>query len=243
MDSSPFKEGMLVKRSQQRKSVGPVNYKHRVFVLNDERLSYYEGESGNKGKLKGSIFLGDIRFIGPLDYNSLNRMFAFQISHGDSALCCVASTDAERDEWIKQIRENCTAYRNLTNDYHSGIYSSRVWICCGKTNKFAKGCKEIKPIGPPTPPPTSTIPVEQPGESDYTDPSSLDGLDQPLSQGNFAANYRTVVALYDFKVQEEGDLTLCKDKVYYIVEESSTHWWRATDGRGNYGVIPSNFIK
>lgn len=43
MGEDELKVGMMIKRSQQKKSFGPVNYKERVFVLTRAKLSYYDG--------------------------------------------------------------------------------------------------------------------------------------------------------------------------------------------------------
>ena len=35
-------EQLFIKRSQQKKKTSPLNYKERLFVLSDEKISYYD---------------------------------------------------------------------------------------------------------------------------------------------------------------------------------------------------------
>jgi len=42
MDSKSILEELLLKKSQQKKKMSPINYKERLFVLTKTSLSYYE---------------------------------------------------------------------------------------------------------------------------------------------------------------------------------------------------------
>jgi len=43
MGEEELRVGLITKRAQQKKSIGPTNYKSRVFVLTHQKLSYHEG--------------------------------------------------------------------------------------------------------------------------------------------------------------------------------------------------------
>lgn len=42
MENTTILEELLLKKSQQKKKISPVNYKKRLFVLTKASLSYYE---------------------------------------------------------------------------------------------------------------------------------------------------------------------------------------------------------
>ncbi|KAG7498102.1 tyrosine-protein kinase TXK-like [Solea senegalensis] len=52
----------------------------------------------------------------------------------------------------------------------------------------------------------------------------------------------TVVAMYDFKAQEDTDLTLKQGDEYVILHKQDQLWWKAQDKHGNRGFIPSNYV-
>ncbi|XP_056305953.1 tyrosine-protein kinase Tec isoform X1 [Danio aesculapii] len=51
-----------------------------------------------------------------------------------------------------------------------------------------------------------------------------------------------VVAMYDFTARESSDLTLHRGETYIILHKQDQLWWRAKDGHGNKGFIPSNYV-
>ncbi|XP_045478600.1 tyrosine-protein kinase Btk29A isoform X2 [Harmonia axyridis] len=54
---------------------------------------------------------------------------------------------------------------------------------------------------------------------------------------------KVVVALYNYKAIESGDLSLEKNQEYEVIDDSQEHWWRVKDAKGNTGFIPSNYVK
>ncbi|XP_060531106.1 tyrosine-protein kinase Btk-like isoform X2 [Cylas formicarius] len=54
---------------------------------------------------------------------------------------------------------------------------------------------------------------------------------------------KVVVALYNYKAIESGDLSLEKNQEYEVLEDSQEHWWKVKDSKGNVGFIPSNYVK
>ncbi|CAH1115615.1 unnamed protein product [Psylliodes chrysocephalus] len=54
---------------------------------------------------------------------------------------------------------------------------------------------------------------------------------------------KVVVALYNYKAIESGDLSLEKNQSYDVIDDSQEHWWKVRDSKGNIGYIPSNYVK
>ncbi|XP_019877153.1 tyrosine-protein kinase Btk29A isoform X2 [Aethina tumida] len=54
---------------------------------------------------------------------------------------------------------------------------------------------------------------------------------------------KVVVALYNYKAIESGDLSLEKNQEYEVIDDSQEHWWKVKDSKGNIGFIPSNYVK
>ncbi|XP_078494431.1 tyrosine-protein kinase Tec isoform X3 [Ciona intestinalis] len=224
MEENEIKVGMMTKRSQQKKSYGPVNYKERVFVLTSSKLAYYEGTIYKRGKVKGSFPVSTISFVGPITDRALNRTSAFQIIHNDCYLYCCAKSQDERDEWMNAIKQACSLQRNfLHNQYHPNIYNGGMWQCCGRSEKNAKGC--------------------QTSNADHSGPR----LNKPHPQGILTQQQQdetdSVVALYDFEPQEAGDVGLVVDEIYTVLETSRPHWWKVRNKRGDEGYVPANYVK
>ncbi|XP_065159620.1 tyrosine-protein kinase Btk isoform X2 [Atheta coriaria] len=54
---------------------------------------------------------------------------------------------------------------------------------------------------------------------------------------------KLVVALYNYKAIETGDLSLEKNAEYEVMDDSQEHWWKVRDRDGAIGFIPSNYVK
>ena len=50
-----------------------------------------------------------------------------------------------------------------------------------------------------------------------------------------------VVALYDYKATEEGDLSFCQNETIKVLEKDDSGWWKGTL-KGNTGLFPSNYF-
>lgn len=46
MEKKTILEELLLKKSQQKKKISPINYEKRLFVLSKATLSYYEYDKG-----------------------------------------------------------------------------------------------------------------------------------------------------------------------------------------------------
>lgn len=43
---------------------------------------------------------------------------------------------------------------------------------------------------------------------------------------------KLVVALYNYKAIESGDLSLEKNQEYEVIDDSQEHWWKVKDSKG-----------
>lgn len=43
---------------------------------------------------------------------------------------------------------------------------------------------------------------------------------------------KVVVALYNYKAIESGDLSLEKNQEYEVIDDSQEHWWKVKDSKG-----------
>lgn len=43
---------------------------------------------------------------------------------------------------------------------------------------------------------------------------------------------KVVVALYNYKAIESGDLSLEKNQEYEVIDDSQEHWWKVKDSHG-----------
>uniref|UniRef100_A0A672HIB4 PH domain-containing protein n=1 Tax=Salarias fasciatus TaxID=181472 RepID=A0A672HIB4_SALFA len=62
MSAEPLLEERLIKRSQQKKRMSPLNYKERLFVLTKSQLTYYDGRAEKKFR-RGLIELSSISCV------------------------------------------------------------------------------------------------------------------------------------------------------------------------------------
>ncbi|XP_065201501.1 tyrosine-protein kinase Btk [Planococcus citri] len=265
------KQGLMVKRSQNKKRFTPVNYKQRWFVLTNHSLIYYEPNS-DCTKERGRITLKYITIIEQATINSLSTTdfnnssfttsqnnsnfinnnfcaYCFQIGYSDCGqdyfLYLITFKEKEREDWIQTLRSACANNHYKISRYHVSEWSGKRWQCCKAVSRSALGCE----------PTTSWIPssisnFEESFTEDNTHLSnslnSVESENTPMASskskdGN--TRPKIVVALYSFLAVESGDLSLEKGKEYEIVDNSQEHWWKAKDQHGKIGYIPSNYVK
>lgn len=158
------KQGLMVKRSQNKKRFTPVNYKQRWFVLTRRHLIYYDGV-GERRKERGRIAVENVHIvevanlgIGNNEINGSDSVssssgtgsggapagFPFQVGYRETAqdytLYLLAAREEERSEWIRAIRSVCNENSSLSGRYHTGLWYGRRWSCCRMTTRSAEGC-------------------------------------------------------------------------------------------------------
>ncbi|XP_003741153.1 tyrosine-protein kinase Btk29A [Galendromus occidentalis] len=137
-----IKQALMIKRSVNRKRLGPVNYKARWFVLTKSFLSYYEGSLEKRGREKGRIVLTSISLIEYVNDEALDKKNVFQIGFDtEHILYIVASSAEQRDEWLCALRKLCTDNQCLVDKYHSKLWTGSKWSCCGDSSKLSCGCQ------------------------------------------------------------------------------------------------------
>lgn len=253
-----LKVSVMLKRAQGRKKVlTSVNWKERVFVLTPKTLNYFEGSSEKRGRCKGSIPLSSVKAVEFVDDTAFdqNRKFCycFQVVYDDLVLYVNARSEQEKKEWVEAIQDECRCNKFLLLEYHPGVFINK-WTCCEGKEKTTPGCKE------------SFAAQERNGYQGgrrYTEnsrtshfiasqplppipPTSGEGqpqLEQKAKKEQGKKPPEVVVAIYDFRGAEQGDLSLLKGENLTVIDKQSDHWWIAKNSRGEQGYIPSNYVR
>ncbi|CAG9823039.1 unnamed protein product [Phaedon cochleariae] len=250
----PKKEGVMIKRSLNKRFWTVVNYKQRSFVLNEKFLVYYELEDDSskllKREEKGRILLETVHTV-EIATNFFTKeeigvseevwpfLLGYQVKGRDYLLFLCALRKEDRIDWILAIREACLNNKTIKSEFHPAPWISKNWACCGSTVRYSEGCRKcgdwasIRSL--------SSLDVSthsnntMPGEGTPGTPSS--------KQKEKIMPRTKVVALYNYKAIETGDLSLEKNQEYDVIDDSQEHWWKVKDTKGNVGFIPSNYVK
>ncbi|PKU45655.1 cytoplasmic tyrosine-protein kinase bmx [Limosa lapponica baueri] len=111
MEKKTILEELLLKKSQQKKKISPINYKKRLFVLTKETLSYYEYDKGKKGSKKGSIEIEKIRCVETVNLEESTppaRQYPFQIVYRGGLLYVYAANEESRERWLAALHRDVT---------------------------------------------------------------------------------------------------------------------------------------
>ncbi|KAK7604467.1 hypothetical protein V9T40_005653 [Parthenolecanium corni] len=265
------KQGLMVKRSQNKKRFTPVNYRQRWFVLTSQSLIYYEPNS-DCSKERGRITLKYITIIEPAIISSLNNVdsnsspvfslnngslinnnlavYPFQIGYSDSGqdyfLYLITFKEKEREDWLQTLRSSCSNNHYKISRYHISEWSGKRWQCCKAVNRSSAGCDNSSPWLSSSISSFDEFIAEDSSLSSIALVCSSEAEISPMASSktkDVNARAKIVVALYPFKAVESGDLSLEKGKEYEIIDDSREHWWEAKDQFGNVGYIPSNYVK
>ncbi|XP_038055177.1 cytoplasmic tyrosine-protein kinase BMX-like [Patiria miniata] len=198
--------GMMLKRSQNKRKLAPVNFRNRLFVLTRDCIAYYEGTSEKQGKEKGRINFSDIKVVEEVDDTALEKPYGIQISYEDYTLYFFASSQQEQKEWLSDLQIACKNNITLQNRFHSGIHNTKTWTCCEQKHVGAPGCKDsfkhrVAQL-PPTPTPriapsTSSLPPSthrQQGPYNGQVAHKPRGYTTPASHNHHLANPATSVS-------------------------------------------------
>uniref|UniRef100_A0A673HD49 non-specific protein-tyrosine kinase n=1 Tax=Sinocyclocheilus rhinocerous TaxID=307959 RepID=A0A673HD49_9TELE len=207
-------EEIFVKRSQQKKKTSPLNFKERLFVLTQDKISYYDydAEKGKRKGLKGHVDTEKIKCVEivlPEDSAPPDRLYPFQIIYDEGPLYVFAKSDQIRKQWINELKNVVRFNKDLIQKYHPCFWEDGIWKCCQQEVKQAMGCRvlETKNGGLPLPP--------QP----------------PMLTPDFSVGM-TVVAEYEYAPMTPHDLELRKDEEYTLLEISDPNWFKARDKYG-----------
>lgn len=239
-----LKEALMVKRSQNKRRLSPINYKTRWFVLTVDSLLYYDGTSSEKkGKEKGRINLKSVKVIELVNDLELERNNAFQVVYDENILYMIANTPDERDDWVTLLRRLCQDNKHLNDKYHPGILNGRRWTCCGYY-KNSDGCettwrgalKNVKNL---------TAKIANNSISQGSVSCNTTKTPSTSSQSNKTSNstIKTVIALYNYAAIEDGDINLKEGDEYDVVDDSKENWWQVKNRKGELGYVPSNYIQ
>ncbi|XP_035287514.1 tyrosine-protein kinase BTK-like [Anguilla anguilla] len=242
-------EDIFIKRSQQKKKTSPLNFKERLFILTQEKISYYEYdiEKAKKKCLKGTVDVEKIKCVEkviPEDSAPIERLFPFQIIYDEGPLYIFAKSDEIRKRWIHKLKQVVRFNKDLAQKYHPCFWIDGMWLCCKQEVKHAMGCRVLdtknggfssnasrrksrKPL-PPTP-------------QEETSPQSLPQQPPPPPRPSSSTGF-AVVAEYEFAPLGNQELELRRGEEYTVLETSETNWWRARDKYGKEGYIPSNYV-
>uniref|UniRef100_A0A8C3BM69 Tyrosine-protein kinase n=1 Tax=Cairina moschata TaxID=8855 RepID=A0A8C3BM69_CAIMO len=143
MENKTILEELLLKKSQQKKKISPVNYKKRLFVLTKASLSYYEYDKEKRGRKKGSIEIEKIRCVETVNLEELTpiaRQYPFQIVYKGGLLYVYADNEERRKQWLAALHKEIKDNNDLLSKYHRRFFTNGRFLCCNQTCKAAPGC-------------------------------------------------------------------------------------------------------
>ncbi|KAM8952402.1 tyrosine-protein kinase BTK [Pelodytes ibericus] len=263
-------ESIFLKRSQQKRKTSPLNYKKRLFVLTETKITYYEYDfdRGRRGSKKGSVDLEKVLCVEsvepeenpPPERQILTREesidteqisiierfpYPFQIVYDDGPLYVFAPTEDLRKRWVHQLKHVTRFNTDVAQKYHPRFHQDGLYLCCAQTAKNAMGCHLLQGANGIRKNDRSQRRSRKPLPPAPTDSQAKGTKPLPLAPNLPVApsGPRKVVAMYDFTPLNAQDLPLQKGEEYLLMEESSGQpWQRARDKNGQEGYIPSNYV-
>ncbi|XP_015282772.1 PREDICTED: LOW QUALITY PROTEIN: tyrosine-protein kinase BTK [Gekko japonicus] len=266
--SNVILEGIFLKRSQQKKKTSPLNFKKRLFLLTESKLSYYEYdfERGRRGSKKGSVDIEKITCVETVmpennppperrvpqkgeDLNETEQIsiierlpFPDEVLYDEGPLYVFSPTEDLRTRWVHQLKKVIRYNSNLVQKYHPCLWTDGLYLCCSQTAKLAMGCKLVESRTGSFRNVHSHHKVEKPLPPTPEEEQIMNKPLPPEPTASSPSKMKKVVALYDYTPMNEQDLQLQKGEEYLILEESNDLWWRAQNQNGEDGYIPSNYV-
>ncbi|XP_075429175.1 tyrosine-protein kinase BTK [Ascaphus truei] len=262
-------ESIFLKRSQQKRKTSPLNYKKRLFVLTENRITYYEYDfdRGRRGSKKGSVELEKVVCVEsvvpeenpPPERQILKRdefadmeqisiierfPYPFQIVYDEGPLYVFSPTEELRRRWIHQLKNIIRYNSDLAQKYHPRFQQDGLYLCCAQTAKNAMGCQLLQGANGILKPDRSQRRSRKPlpAAPSETQTKVTKPLPPAPSNPTPPSGPRKVVAVYDFTPMNAQDLPLAKGEEYLILEESSQPWLKARNKSGQEGYIPRNYV-
>ncbi|XP_074505409.1 tyrosine-protein kinase BTK isoform X1 [Sebastes fasciatus] len=245
--SESILEDLFIKRSQQKKKTSPLNYKERLFVLTQEKISYYDfdADKGKRKGLRGSVDLEKIKCVETVQADPSSppeRMYAFQIIYDEGPLYIFAKNEDVRAQWIKKLKEMVRFNKDLMQKYHPCFWADGTWLCCKQEVKQAMGCKVLDSKNGFTSKASRRRGSRKPLPPTPTEEKSVRPLPPQPPEAPSQSVGMTVIAEYSYTAISDQHLELTKDEEYTILEMPDQNWWKARDKYGNEGYIPCNYV-
>ncbi|XP_065585409.1 tyrosine-protein kinase BTK isoform X2 [Cyrtonyx montezumae] len=265
--ASVILESIFLKRSQQKKKTSPLNFKKRLFLLTESKLSYYEYdfERGRRGSKKGSVDIEKITCVETVvpennppperqapkkgeEYNMeqisiIERFpYPFQVVYDEGPLYVFSPTEELRKRWIHQLKSVIRYNSDLVQKYHPCFWIDGQYLCCSQTAKNAMGCKILESRNGSLRAGRSHRKTKKPLPPTPEEDTMVMKPLPPEPAPSTAGEMKKVVALYNYVPMNVQDLQLQKGEEYLILEESHLPWWKARDKNGREGYIPSNYV-
>ncbi|XP_063860981.1 tyrosine-protein kinase Btk-like isoform X3 [Scylla paramamosain] len=143
-----LKEAFMTKRSQNKRSFTPTNWKERWFVLSPENLIYFDGDrQSGRRKERGRVELSRVVAVECVNSVVFQRDYVFQLCYLSEekeqyVLYIAAVSGYERDEWLGYLRRLVAANECLSDWYHEGAFIRNQWSCC-KGGKDVAACTAV----------------------------------------------------------------------------------------------------
>ncbi|KFQ92426.1 Cytoplasmic tyrosine-protein kinase BMX, partial [Nipponia nippon] len=253
-------EELLLKKSQQKKKISPINYKERLFVLTKANLSYYEYDKGKKGSKRGSIEIEKIRCVETVNLEESTppaRQYPFQVSHEilhshhagfanlfqivykGGLLYIYASSEESRERWLSALHKEIKDNSDLLNKYHKGFFINGKFLCCNQTCKAAPGCTIWEKRN------VSFICLISFMDVFHNIAKSHGHLRQSLLQvlSPDKSVLKMAVAKCNYEPQGNSAIRLVRDNKYYVLQEEDSDWWKVRDLEGNEGFVPNTYLR
>ncbi|KFR15509.1 Cytoplasmic tyrosine-protein kinase BMX, partial [Opisthocomus hoazin] len=241
MEKKTILEELLLKKSQQKKKISPVNYKKRLFVLTKANLSYYKYDKGKKGSKRGTIEIEKIRCVETVNLEESTpreRQYPFQIVYKGGILYVYATNEESRERWLAALHKEIKDNSDLLNKYHKGFFINGEFLCCNQTCKAAPGCtiwekyvtlccttESVKPLPP------------VPQMLKWKHRSLLQVLSPDKS------GLKMAVAKCSYEPEGNSAIQLVRSHKYYVLQGEDSDWWKVRDLQGNEGFVPSTYLR
>ncbi|KFQ03829.1 Tyrosine-protein kinase BTK, partial [Leptosomus discolor] len=236
-------ESIFLKRSQQKKKTSPLNFKKRLFLLTESKLSYYEYDFERK---KGSVDIEKITCVETVvPENNPPPERQVPVVYDEGPLYVFSPTEELRKRWIHQLQRVIRYNSDLVQKYHPCFWIDGQYLCCSQTAKNAMGCQILESkngsLGRVLPGKQCVCQLHRVPCSPSLGKMVMKPL-PPEPAPSTAGEMKKVVALYNYVPMNAQDLQLQKGEEYFILEESHLPWWKARDKNGREGYIPSNYV-
>uniref|UniRef100_A0A8C0I7Z5 Tyrosine-protein kinase n=1 Tax=Bubo bubo TaxID=30461 RepID=A0A8C0I7Z5_BUBBB len=243
--ASVILESIFLKRSQQKKKTSPLNFKKRLFLLTESKLSYYEYdfERGRRGSKKGSVDIEKITCVETVvpennppperqvprkgdDYNNMEQIsiierfpYPFQVVYDEGPLYVFSPTEELRKRWIHQLKSVIRYNSDLVQKYHPCFWIDGQYLCCSQTAKNAMGCQILESRNGSLKAGRSHRKTKKPLPPTPEEDQMVMKPLPPEPAPSTAGEMKKVVALYNYLPMNAQDLQLQKGEEYLILEE------------------------